>query len=209
MCGTLLSVNVGRARTLTRRGRAVPTGIWKGPLEGRVAVRATNVDGDEQGDRADHGGPDQAVYAYAREDYEWWEGELDRDLAPGTFGENLTLRGIDVSGARTGERWTIGTTVLEVSATRTPCWKLGVRMKDPGFVKRFGAAERPGAYLRVVREGELAAGDGVAVVSRPRHNVDMALMSRVFLHDRSRAGELLEAGALPRRWRSWAERQSA
>ncbi len=174
-----------------------------------MAVRATNLEGDEQGDRADHGGPDQAVYAYAREDYDWWERELGRDLASGTFGENLTLRGIDVSGARIGERWAVGTTLLEVSATRTPCWKLGVRMEEPGFVKRFGAAERPGAYLRVVREGELAAGEGVAVVSRPPHKVDVTLMSRVFLHERSRAGELLAADALPRRWRSWAERQSA
>ena len=205
----MLSVNVGRARTVKRRGRDVPTGIWKAPVEGRVAARATNLDGDEQGDRRDHGGPDQAVYAYAREDYEWWEGELGRPLAPGTFGENLTLRGVDVSGARIGERWTIGATVLEVASARIPCWKLGVRMDDPGFVKRFGAAGRPGAYLRVVREGEIAAGDGVEVTSRPRHDVDTALMSRVYLHDRSRAGELLEADALPRRWRSWAERQSA
>ncbi|MBA2567258.1 MAG: MOSC domain-containing protein [Thermoleophilaceae bacterium] len=209
MAGTVLSVNVGRARKVQHRGRAVPTGIWKAPVEGRVAASATSLDGDEQGDRAGHGGPDQAVYAYAREDYAWWEKELDRALAPGTFGENLTLRGVDVSGARIGERWTIGTTVLEVSSARTPCWKLGLRMDDPGFVKRFGAAGRPGAYLRVVCEGELAAGDGVALVWRPPHNVDMALMSRVCLHDHSRAGELLEADALPGRWRRWAQRRAA
>ena len=112
-----------------------------------------------------HGGDAKAVYAYAREDYEWWEGELGRELAPGTFGENLTVRGVDVSGAEPGERWRIGSTLLEVTEPRRPCFKLGVKMDSLRFLKQFAAAGRPGKYLRIVEEGELQAGDAVEVVA--------------------------------------------
>jgi MOSC domain-containing protein YiiM len=200
----LLSVNVGRPRLVARGGRTEPTAIWKQPVEGRVRARGVNLEGDEQADRSVHGGPDKAVYSYAREDYERWEGELGRELAPGSFGENLTTLGIDVSGAVIGERWRAGTVLLEVSQPRTPCWKLGVRMDDPRFIKRFAQAGRPGAYLRIVEEGELGAGDAVEVTSRPAHGVTVAEVAHAFLRDHSRAARLLEAPELTESWREWA-----
>jgi len=179
--------------------------IWKSPVSGRVAVRGVNIDGDDQADRAVHGGPDQAVYAYAAEDTEWWAAELGRGLGPGTFGENLTTRGIDVTGARVGERWRIGSTVLEVSAPRVPCWKLAKKMEDPQFIKRFAAAGRPGAYLRIIEEGELGAGDEIEIVERPDHDVTVGLFAQAYQHDRSLLPRLLAAPRLASGWREWIE----
>ncbi|MGI9556518.1 MAG: MOSC domain-containing protein, partial [Solirubrobacterales bacterium] len=165
MGARVLSVNVGRPQELdlVQRGRPVTSAIWKHPVDGRVAATGVNLEGDDQADRSVHGGYDKAVYSYAVEDIEWWAGELERELSPGAFGENLTLKGLDVNGARIGERWSIGTALLEVSEPRLPCFKLGYRMGDPGFVKRFGNANRPGAYLRIIEAGELGAGDQVEV----------------------------------------------
>ena len=118
-------------------------------------ARGVNLAGDDQADRKAHGGPDKAVYAYAVEDARWWEQEIGRSLAYGEFGENLTTEGIEVNDALVGERWQIGTTVLEVSEPRIPCWRLGVRMNDKMFPRRFTEALRPGAYLRIVVEGEV------------------------------------------------------
>jgi MOSC domain-containing protein YiiM len=203
----VLSVNVAEPRILVRRGRPVPTGIWKRPITGRVAIRGVNVEGDEQADRRVHGGPDKAVYAYAREDTDWWEAELGRELEQGVFGENLTLRGVQVSNAMVGERWRVGSALLEVSGPRTPCWKLGKRMGDPRFVKRFAAALRPGAYLRIIEPGEVEAGDAVDVVARPDHGVSVALVAETYLRDRSKAALLLEVEELDDSWRTWAARQ--
>jgi len=125
---TLESVNVGKPQPVMRNGELTTSAIWKEPLSGRVAVRGVNVDGDDQADRSAHGGPDQAVYAYAAEDTEWWEFQLRRPLGPGAFGENLTTRSINVNAARVGERWAIGTVLLEATAPRITCWKLAMRM---------------------------------------------------------------------------------
>ena len=205
---TLLSVNVGRPQTRPGGRRYVRSAIWKSPVDGRVGVHGVNVDGDEQADPRVHGGPDKAVYAYASEDTRWWEGELGRELGPGTFGENLTTEGVDVSGAVLGERWEIGTVVFEVIQPRLPCFKLGVRLEDPGMLRRFAEASRPGAYLRIVREGDVGAGDAIRVIDRPDHGVTMALMSDAILLDHSRLPELLEADdGLTDEWRGWiAER---
>ena len=127
--------------------------IGKAPVEGRVRVEGVNVEGDDQADRRVHGGPDKAVYAYAREDAAFWAGELGRELGPGAFGENLTTEGLDVSGAVVGERWRIGDVELEVCQPRLPCNKLALRMGEPLMVKRFAQASRPGAYLRIAVEG--------------------------------------------------------
>src|SRR3954454_11348331 len=168
----ILSVNVGRPRQrASRRGRALMSAIAKTPVEGRVRVEGVNVAGDDQADRRVHGGPDKAVYAYAGEDAAWWAAQLGRELATGMFGENLTTDGVDVSGAVVGERWRIGTVELEVCQPRLPCAKLGLRFGDPLMVRRFGEAARPGAYLRIAREGELGAGDGVDVIHRPEHGI--------------------------------------
>src|SRR5690348_6435692 len=155
----VLSVNVGGIRVMRYRGKDVRTGIFKESVEGKVPLRGVNLAGDDQADRTVHGGPDQAVYAYAVEDYEWWQRELAHTLPPGQFGENLTTSGIDVSAACIGERWVIGSTILQITSPRLPCYKLATKMGDPQFVKRFAAALRPGAYFSVVQEGEIERGD--------------------------------------------------
>jgi MOSC domain-containing protein YiiM len=206
--GRLVSVNLAGPRTLERRGRPVRTGIWKLPASRSVLVTEAGLDGDFVGDpRAGHGAPDKTVYSYAREDYEWWEAELERSLEPGTFGENLTLEGVDASGAEVGERWRVGSALLEVTGPRLPCWKLGVKMGDSKFVKRFGDALRLGAYLRVLEEGEVAAGEGAEILERPGHGVTVELVGRAMLGERKLAPRLLEAPALGGQARSWAERQ--
>jgi MOSC domain-containing protein YiiM len=189
-----------------RAGRGRWSGIVKTPVARRVAVRGVNVEGDEQHERRHHGGPDQAVYAYPRESYEWWERELGRAIDAGTFGENLTLEGIDTEAALIGERWAIGSAVLEVTAPRIPCLKLQTRMGEAKFIKRFAAARRPGAYLRIVQESELAAGDAVEIVERPDHDVTIALVNEAVLFDSSLAPRLLPArDALAERAVPWLD----
>jgi MOSC domain-containing protein YiiM len=158
-------------------------------------VGPTGIAGDEQADKLNHGGPYKAAYAYAREDSDWWEAQLGRALEDGAFGENLTLAGVDVTGARIGERWRIGTVEFEVSGPRVPCSKLGARMGDQRFPKRFVALGRPGAYLAVTEPGTLQAGDPVAIVHRPGHDVTVGLVLEVALRDRSRLAELEPARA--------------
>jgi MOSC domain-containing protein YiiM len=158
----IVSVNVGLQRTLEWRGRTVTTGIWKAPVEGPVVVEGVNLHADDQADRRVHGGVDKAVYAYAVEDYRWWA-EQGVPYEPGRFGENLTTAGIDLGACRIGDRWQVGTALLEVSQPRSPCFKLGIRMGDDAFPDRFAAAGRPGTYLRIVGAGEVVAGDAIAV----------------------------------------------
>lgn len=151
------------------------TAIDKRPVEGRVRAGRYGLYADVQADRANHGGEDQAVYAYAAEDAKFWEPDLEREVVPGLFGENLRTRGLDVSGALVGERWRVGSAVLEVTQPRTPCATFARRLgSPPRWVRRFTEANRTGAYLRVVEQGELGAGDAVEVVSRPSHRVSVA-----------------------------------
>ncbi len=199
------SVNVGRPREVATGRRTVSTAIWKTPVAGRVAVRGVNLDGDDQADRQLHGGPDKAVYAYGADEIRQWEAELGRPLGPGAFGENLTIEGLDVSGALIGERWRIGTTLLEVAQPREPCFKLGLRMGDPTFVRRFARASRPGAYLRIIEEGELGAGDAVHVdtAALPEHGVTSRLVLDALLVDHTLMPHALEAEQLPAGLRSY------
>jgi MOSC domain-containing protein YiiM len=206
--GTVEAVNVGVPRPVELDGHTVWTAIWKRPVEGRVPLRGVNLRGDDQADRTVHGGPDKAVYAYGAEDTEWWEAELGRPLGPGAFGENLTTRGLPVSGAVIGERWAVGSTLLEVAQPRLPCFKLGLRMGDPRFLKRFAAAARPGAYLRVIREGDLGAGDAIEVVSRPAHGVTSALVSRALLREPRLLEVAQQAPELPGELREWMRSRS-
>ena len=201
----LLSVNVGRAREVGTGRRVIRTAIWKTPVKGRVAVRGVNLDGDQQADPSVHGGPDKAVYAYAIEDTRAWEAALHRELGPGAFGENLTTSGLDVSGALVGERWRIGTALLEVVQPRLPCFKLGLRMGDPSFVRRFARASRPGAYLRILDEGEFGAGDVIQVdpASRADHGVTVRLVSDALLLDRNLIPQALAADQLIPSLREW------
>lgn len=206
----IVSVNVGRpAPLLVRRGRPVHSAIVKAPVAGRVRVAGINLEGDAQADQRVHGGSDKAVYAYAAEDAAWWARELQREVEPGAFGENLTVEGLDVSGAVVGERWRAGTVELEVCQPRLPCFKLGARFGDPLMVKRFAQAGRPGAYLRIVAEGELAAGDAIEVVARPAHGVTVALVSRAILLDDALLEDAAAAPELPPALSAWMRERAA
>lgn len=205
--GRLLSVNVGTVRQIELAGQARTTAIWKLPVSGRVAVRGVNLAGDDQADRRAHGGPDKAVYAYAREDYAWWERQLGRTLDPGMFGENLPTEGIDLTDALVGERWRVGSAVLQVTSPRVPCWKLGARMGDPRFPARFAAAGRPGAYLAILEQGALGAGDRIQVIHRPGHGVTVGLVAASYHRDHRLAASILAAPELAEAWRHWAEHQ--
>jgi MOSC domain-containing protein YiiM len=192
--GHVVSVNVGAPREVPWGGRMVRTAIWKEPVAGPVEVRGVNLAGDDQADRRVHGGTHKAVYAYAAGDYAWWNERLGVDLAPGTFGENLTVDGIDLAAAHVGERWRVGECVLEVSEPRFPCFKLGIRMGTADFVDLFEMVGRFGTYLRIVEEGAVEAGDPIDLLSRPeppltvaelaeaRQTDDVALLQRVAGH---------------------------
>lgn len=207
--GVLVSVNAGTPRKVAAGRRTVETAIWKSPVEGRVAVRGVNLEGDDQADREVHGGPDKAVYAYGVDDYRWWETELGRPLEPGTFGENLTVAGVAVSDAVVGERWMVGSAELEVCQPRSPCGKLGIRMEDPHFPRRFSRAGRPGAYLRIAVEGTVGVGDAVEVVSRPAHGLTVAAVSQAYEGDLDLLPELLTAPELAAGRVMWAVDRAA
>ena len=207
--GTVLSVNVGGIRQFDYHGRPAVSAIWKSPVAGRVAARGVNLEGDDQADREAHGGPDKAVYAYAIEDSRWWPEELGRSLEYGELGENLTTEGIEVTNALVGERWEIGSTVLEVSEPRVPCWRLAVRMEDNGFPRRFTKAGRPGAYLRIAVEGTLGSGDEIRVVERPDHDLTIGDVFRIYTRDQQEVGRLLEVPQLSSSWQRWAEQHLA
>lgn len=155
-------MNVGQERPIENAGKSGRTGIFKLPVDGPVAVTRAGVAGDTISDLENHGGVDQAVYVFGEPDYAWWSKELGRDLPPGTFGENLTVSGLESGAACIGDRLRIGPVLLEVTAPRIPCATLAARMGDPRFVKRFRRAERPGLYCRVLGEGRVRAGDAVA-----------------------------------------------
>jgi MOSC domain-containing protein YiiM len=168
-----------------------------------------NLDGDDQADRRVHGGPDKAVYAYAREDELWWAARLNREIPPGMFGENLTVEGLDVSGAVIGERWKIGDVELEVCQPRFPCFKLGLRFGDPQMVKLFAQAGRPGAYLRILAEGEIGAGDEVDITDRPSHQITVAQVANAVMLDESGLEAAAAAPALPESLASWMLERAA
>ncbi len=205
----VVSVNVGAIRQLEGMGKSGSTAIDKRPVVGVVAAGVLGLAGDEQADKANHGGPDQAIYAYATEDLADWATILGRDLVPGRFGENLSTSGIDVTNAVIGERWRIGTTLLEVSCPRIPCVTFQNWIGEPHWVKRFTEDGRPGAYLRVVEAGELSAGDSIAVEHRPAHGVTIGEVFRASTTDRSLLPRLLEAPELPAGAHDWALRHNA
>jgi MOSC domain-containing protein YiiM len=169
------------------------SGIDKRPVAGRVAVHRLGLDGDVQVNRRYHGGEGQAVYAYAQEDADWWAAELDRELPAGRFGENLRTTGLDLTGAVLGERWRVGTALLEVSACRIPCANFARFWGVPQLVKRFTARGASGAYLRVLETGDVGAGDAVEIVSRPDHGVTVGLLFRATTTQKRRLPEIAPA----------------
>ena len=204
--GLVLSVNVSATRTVLSRSKQVRTGIYKKPVMGRVRVRGVNIEGDEQADRENHGGPHKAVYAYAHEDYEWFSRQYSRRFLPGDFGENLTTVHLDVTHALIGEHWKIGSAEFEVSEPRIPCYKLGIKLNDPAFPAAFAKALRPGAYLRIIKEGELGASDSVQIISRPDHGVTVSDVANAYLFDHRLFPRLLKVSQLRPEWHDRARK---
>lgn len=200
-------MNVGGVRSVDRDGTPATTAILKQPVSGRVSVSGVRIAGDAQADLSVHGGPDRVAYAYASEDTRWWEVRLGRRLEPGSFGENLTTAGVDVTGALIGERWRVGSAIFEVAQPRGPCWKLGMRMGDPAFPREFREAGRPGAYLRLVEVGDIAARDPVKVVGVPEGSLSIAEVARIHSRERNRAAELLDLDGLSDDWKEWARKR--
>lgn len=209
---SLLAVSVGRPQDKEWAGIG-RTSIEKGNVTGRVAVHPLGIDGDEVSDTEHHGGPHQAVYAYAREDLDFWESVLGRPIRNGQFGENLTTEGLDLTGMAVGTRLRIGGAggpLLEVAHVRTPCNDFKGWMGESGFdprawVRRFTAEGRPGPYLRVIEPGTVSAGDPVEVVDTPVHGVSVRDMFVALNVDRRRLPELLAIAHLPPRVREKVE----
>jgi MOSC domain-containing protein YiiM len=172
------------------------TGIDKRPVAHRVAVATLGIEDDEISDHRHHGGVDQALYAYATEDLAWWGAELGRGLTPGSVGENLSLAGLDITEAVIGEQWSIGTTVVQLTAPRIPCRVFAGFWQVPDLIKRFTARARPGSYLRVLTEGELGAGDAVEVVHRPAHGVTVGVAFRALTMEPELLPRLLDVREL-------------
>ena len=176
----LYSVNVGHERPILYAKRSGKTGIYKMPVSAPVQITVNGLSGDAICDVENHGGPDQAIYIYGTPDYAWWSDELGRELLPGTFGENLTIAGLESARLSIGDRLYVGSVILEVTAPRIPCVTLATRMGDPAFVKRFRAAERPGLYCRVIREGFVQRGDPVTLEPYPGETLTAIEMFRDF-----------------------------
>ena len=205
----VLSVNVATVRPIDAKdGR---TGIDKRPVDGPVDVAApevgSGVGGDTICDLANHGGPDQAVYAYAREDLDKWEAELGRELPGGVFGENLTTEGVDVNGAVIGERWRVGSAVLEVSCPRIPCRTFALWLEREKWQRTFTERAIPGAYLRVVTPGRVTAGDGVAIEHRPEHGLTIAEVFRAVTLEPELLPRLIDVAELPEDIRTLARKR--
>jgi MOSC domain-containing protein YiiM len=209
----VLSVNVGIPREVAWRGKRVTTGIYKEPIEGRVAVRTLNLDGDRQADLRVHGGPDKAVYAYPAEFYELWSRERpELELGPGTFGENLTTEGLLDEDVSVGDRFRFGTAELVVTQPRLPCFKLGIRMGSDAFVTEFLERRLFGFYLAVAREGDVAAGDPIVDVARDPRGFRVTEVARLYARDRDDVVGMRRAASLdvlPESWRDHFARRIA
>ena len=197
---SLLSVNVGLVQDAPY-AHLRRSGMDKRPVAGRVWARTLGLDGDAVGDTKHHGGVDQAVYVFAREDLDFWAAELGQEIRNGMFAENLTTQGIDVNEAEVGEHWQIGDALFEVASIRTPCndfknWMGLGGYDNAAWVKRFARVGRPGPYLRVLVEGEVGAGDEIAVVRRPGHGVTVSTMFRALNTEPTLLPELLKVEGL-------------
>jgi len=176
----LLSVNVGHEQAIQYAKESGVTGIYKIPTDAPIAITKLGLTGDTISDTENHGGVDQAVYVYGSADYAWWAEALGRLLAPGTFGENLTISDLESASLNIGDRLQVGAVLLEISAPRIPCVTLATRMGDPMFVKRFREAERPGVYCRVIDTGAVTVGDPVSLIAYTGATVSVIENFRAF-----------------------------
>jgi MOSC domain-containing protein YiiM len=201
----LLSVNVGRPRDVEWRSDTVETGIYKAPLQGRVAVKRLNLEGDQQADLSVHGGPEKAVYAYPTEHYPFWREELPGVPLPwGAFGENLSIEGLLEPNVRVGDLLRIGTTEFVVTQPRLPCFKLNVRFQRPDMVKRFLRSGRTGFYLAVLKEGDVGAGDPIDLLPTEERAVRVAEVAGLYTADvdnRDLLERAVQTPGLPEGWR--------
>lgn len=184
------------------------TGIDKRSVSGAVVFAREQVANDVIVDRQAHGGYDQAVYAYAREDADWWEGEIGTSIDNGRFGENLTTLGIDVNAAVIGEQWEIGSVILEVSQPRIPCRVFAGFWQRPTLIKEFMAAGKPGTYLRIIKEGEITAGDSIKVIRVPEHGITIADIYAAKNGERSKVPEIVQVKELSVKYQEWAKNLS-
>jgi len=204
----LVSVNTGLPRDVTWHGRVVTTGIFKHSVEGRVALRRLNLDGDRQADLTVHGGEHKAVYCYPVEHYAYWRRELaGTDVTIAMFGENFTTEGLMEDDTHIGDEFAIGSATVVVTQPRLPCYKLGVRFQSDLMVKRFLASRRTGFYLAVVREGTVGAGDKISIVSRDPQAVRVSEITRLYVSkiyddsDTASVERVLKVAALPDSWK--------
>lgn len=187
----VISINIAEPQSFSYQGETVSTGIFKQPIDGSAQISATGISGDHIVDTTVHGGLDQAIYLYSLEDYQWWSKQLGRELEPGAFGENITLSAFPAEPWVIGDRLQINDVLLEISAPRTPCFKLASKMNDPTFGKKFVDAVKPGAYARVINPGTIAVGQSATVT---RTGADYATVNEVFVewHKVKRSKALLE-----------------
>jgi MOSC domain-containing protein YiiM len=186
----LNSVNLGEERTLRNKDRIERTGIFKFPVEEPVKVTTLGLEEDVIISKKHHGGPDQAVYVYGGADYAWWSKELNKDIFPGTFGDNLTISNLKSAQFNVGDYIHINGVTLQVTAPRIPCATFAARMEDPQWVRKFRRAERPGLYCRVIQEGFAKAGDTVSIEKYPGETISILEMFRDY-YDRNKNEETL------------------
>ena len=207
---TLISVNTGLPRDVIWHGKSVTTGIFKQPVEGRVALTRLNLDGDRQADLSVHGGEYKAVYCYPIEHYDYWKKELPgRELTLGVFGENFTTAGLTEDSVHLGDRFAVGSAQVVVTQPRLPCYKLGVRFQSDDMVKRFLASGRTGFYVAVSQEGDVGAGDDITVLSREANAVPVSEVTRLYVAKSYRPDEVasvrraLQVAALTESWKDY------
>jgi MOSC domain-containing protein YiiM len=196
----VISVNMGAEADQVVGGKPARTAIDKRPVSGQVRVGMLGLEGDEYADKENHGGLDQAVYAYAREDLDWWVERLGRELRNGLFGENITTSGLEITEAVIGETWRLGTAVVQITSPRIPCLTFQSWMDEEHWVKRFAAAGRPGAYLRVLTPGTVSAADEAHVLDRPGRRVTVAESMRAFYGDQDLMRRLIEVEGRGKKW---------
>ena len=185
------------------------TGIDKRSVSGAIEFKDNGVVGDRVIDTNVHGGYEQAVYAYAREDAQWWEKEINEEIPAGRFGENLTTEGIDVNAALIGEQWKIGSVILEVSQPRIPCRVFAGFWKRATLIKDFTQAGRPGTYLRIIQEGRAQAGDSIEVIFKPNHTVTISDLCAAKSGERSKINQIKDVTYLSTEFKEWSHKIAA